>query len=265
MSERIRGYLPWFCLSLTLNLANLAFLPIRAFTLQPPNLEGGIRGQLGEVAEYKPPKGLGTPPTAGGGTRGGKCEQDREISGPSLTAVMPRLTSASDFGLTVEANPQFFVYVPETAARMAEFALKDESDNDVYRKNMAISGEAGIVSASLPQEVALEVGKNYHWYFSIICNPENRREDIFADGWTRRIELSSALANELKEAAPRDRANLYAEAGIWHEALTTLAQLRREAPNNSEQAADWKKFLESAGLSHLADLPLLFTARERVP
>ncbi|MCL1465104.1 DUF928 domain-containing protein [Argonema galeatum] len=253
-----RKYLAVFSLAVILDSVIVSFSPIQALTFSPP--------EAIEVAEYVPPKGLGVPPTGGGGTRGGSCSQDKENTGLPLTALMPALESSGDnWGLTVEANPQIFVYVPNTSARTVELALKDEDEKDVYRTNLPISGEAEIVSLTLPKNsVNLEVGKSYHWYFSIICNSKNRRRDVSVDGWTKRVEMDSTLA-QIEKATPRDRANLYAKNGIWHEALASLSQLQRENPNDSALAEDWKKLLESAGLKEFDRFPVTLINVERSP
>jgi hypothetical protein len=252
--------------ALTLDLGIIFFLPIQASAaLSRVSQQEELRPGVVMVAEYIPPRGLGAPPAAGGATRSGSCPAVKENKGPLLTALMP-VSAETQLGLTVAAYPQFFVYVPETSAQTAEFVLKDENENDVYRTTFPISSQAGITSVSLPKTVApLEIGKNYHWYVSIVCNPKNRRHDAFVDGWTRRIELSATLASELEKATPRDRADLYGKAGIWHEAISTLAQLRGEAPNDAKLAAEWKKLLESAGLKQIADLPITLSVSQGYP
>ncbi|MCL1469875.1 DUF928 domain-containing protein [Argonema antarcticum] len=223
-----------------------------------------MRREIGVVAEYEPPKGIGAPPTVPGGSRSGKkCDQDANVSQPGLTPIIPDASLANGLGLTVSENPQFFVYVPQTLAGSVEFVLKDEEEKDLYRANLPINGKAGIVGLSLPTNtVKLEVGKNYHWYFSIICNPRNRRKDLTVDGWSRRVEMPANLVDKLKSSSERDRANLYAQNGIWHEAVSTLAEERRKAPNDSELAAEWKKLLESAKVKEIGDVPFTVTQLE---
>lgn len=251
-----------FSFSLILELGIVTMMPLQASAFSPANQKPVTHAETGAIAQYIPPQGLGAPPATAGGTRSGSCPEVKENSkSQSLTALIPTLASSAKLGLTVAGHPQFFVYVPETAAKTAEFVLKDENENDVYRTTFAISGERGVVNFSLPKNIApLEIGKNYHWYFSVVCNPRNRRRDISVDGWSRRIKLNSTLANELQRVAPHDRPKLYAQAGVWHEALSELAQLRREAPHDLTLATEWKKLLESAGLKQIADSPITLTA-----
>jgi hypothetical protein len=166
--------------------------------------------------------------------------------------------------LTVAENPTFLVYVPKTEAKMAEFVLKDEQDEDVFRTTMPIPATAGIVSIKLSEKKStpkLALGKNYHWFLALICEPENRSEDVFVDAWIRRTTLSTDVAKQLKKAAPQDRAGVYAKNGIWHEAVSTLAELHLSNPNNPKITANWQELLKSVGLGKLAGEPVLPVAK----
>lgn len=102
----------------------------------------------------------------------------------------------------------------------------------------------------------LEIDQNYHWYFSMLCNPVNRAEDVFVEGWIQRVETNSVLV-KLKKSSLEERANLYASAGLWHEALMTLTELRRDHPDDLAIAANWTKLLQSVGLDTIAQEPLV--------
>lgn len=257
LNSRLR---PAFLFLVIFNTLTINFIPSRTLAMLSRNSqEKALPGKAVEVAQYKPPKGLGAPETVGGGTRGGKCEQDQQTSTPLLTSLMPDLTpGTAEVGVTISEAPEIFVYIPETSARMAEFVLKDENETDIYRsENIPISGQQSILSVKLPADkIKLEKGKNYHWYFSVICNPDNRRKDIFVEGWTQHTEMSSDVASQLEKAATLERAKLYAEAGIWHEAVATLAELRRQTPDDPVLVQEWKTLLESAGLKQIAELPV---------
>ncbi|GAC1460455.1 MAG: hypothetical protein NVS2B14_12830 [Chamaesiphon sp.] len=200
---------------------------------------------------FTPPK-LGAPSsTAGGGVRS-TCIQ----SATPLTALIP----GNSLPLTVATNPTFLVYIPKSEAKTAEFVLKDEQENDVFRKTMPLPATSGIVSFTMPstkQASNLEVGKNYHWYWALICKPEDRREDVFVDAWIQRTALPKNLSQQLIKVAPQERVALYAKNGIWGEAVSTLADLHRAHPNDPKITANWQELLKSVGLEKIAEEPLL--------
>ncbi|HEY9851704.1 MAG TPA: DUF928 domain-containing protein [Leptolyngbyaceae cyanobacterium] len=235
-----------------------------------------------EVAQYVPPKGIGAPPiTVGGSTRTGairtgatrtpadKCDGETQNSYPFLTGLIPNLDpndTNDNWGLTIEEKPQFFVYLPPAEARNAEFVVRDEDGNDVYRTKLSIAGKSGIIGLKLPENSAsLKTERNYSWYFTVFCNEKNRRRNIVVAGGIRRVELAGNLANELQRAAERDRYQVYAKNGIWYDAVTALAELRQENPDDTALAEQWKKLLESAGLQEIEDSPINSTALETSP
>ncbi len=173
-----------------------------------------------------------------------------------LTALMP----ASNVGLTLQAYPSFIFYLPVTVAqRQAEMVLLDENDNEIYTKTLTLPDTPQLLQITLSEQEGfppLEVGKNYHWYFSIICNPDDRSGDESVDGWMRRVEVSEPLKSELAAASPHEQIAIYSQAGIWHEAVNTLFQLRQREPNNTTLLEHWVKLLNSVGLEAIAQQPL---------
>lgn len=187
----------------------------------------------------------------GGGTRG-ECP----IEAKRLTALVPE----NNLGLTVADYPTFFFYVPESPIpKTVEFVLLDDGDRQVYETSFMTAGTGGVINLSLPVNAGLPpltIGKNYHWYFSVVCNPVNRAEDIFVEGWVQRVELDPILAIKLDKASMQERVNLYAAAGLWHEAITTLTNLRRDRPNDPTMIANWIQLLQSVELDTIAQEPL---------
>jgi hypothetical protein len=161
----------------------------------------------------------------------------------------------------VAAYPTFFFYIPETSATTVEFVLLDEANgNKLYETMFTLTGKPGIFSLSLPTNKTLpplEIGKNYHWYFSVVCDPEDRAGDVYVDGWVQRVEPSSVLVGELDKASPGEQVALYQKHQLWHETLTTLEKRRRLSPNDSVLAREWANLLRAAGLSEIAQEPLV--------
>jgi hypothetical protein len=187
----------------------------------------------------------------GGGTRG-----DCGVSDKKLTALVPD----NMLSVTAAASPSFFYYIPdELTSKQVEFVLRDQDENSFYATALTLPNRPGIISLSLPSSAALSVNQDYHWYFSIICDNRDRSGDIVVDGWIRRVDLPSALATRLRAANPLEQAALYREAGIWNEALTALAGLRRNRANDPAIAQRWEELLESIDLGAIAQEPLTNT------
>jgi len=103
----------------------------------------------------------------------------------------------------------------------------------------------------------LEVGKNYTWVFSLVCDPKDRSADKAERGTVRRVELSADILGQLEAADPRRKTFIYAENGIWQDALGNLAAARRANPNESVFQTDWESLLDSVTLGAIAKEPIV--------
>ena len=249
---------------------SLALAPTMAMARSIPVNNGELGESFQMAQKYQPPANLGKPPTTGGGTRGNfKCQQDLGLPNPQppLTPLMPLLApNVGSVGVTVSERPEFFVYVPQTSADRAEFILTDEENNEIYQTILPLPSKAGIVSVNLPEtEPPLEVGKNYRWFFAVICNPDDRIEDLVVEGWTQRREIEEGLEAKLEETTRvGDRSLIYATNGIWHEALSNLAEEIRNSSSNLVAIERWKILLASAGLDKVIEVPLSLSSPDAI-
>lgn len=240
--------------TLSLGLASMQSLPARATSEHSPLSQTVLKGGERILAEVNYQEPNTEPPP---GNREAGASRSPCLSGDrSLIALTPEKSG----GLTGSEHPTFFFYVPPNTAQSAELILKDENKNKVYETSVSIASTTpGIVKIGMPAGASkpLEIGKNYRWYFSLICNPDDRSGDLVVDGWVRRVELSQTLVGALEKAKERQRAALYAEARLWYDTLTALAVLRMDNPSDSQLAADWKDLLNKVGLAQLAETPLV--------
>ena len=231
-------------------------LPLNWQTAQPPEISGSRPNsqQLGVAWNSFQPPEQGVPGRReGGGTRGLECTATN-----ALTALIPQST----MGQTISAKPTFFYYLPVAIDKTVQFELADETDKTVYKKSFRmVTSRAGIVSISLGSDgnsPALEVGKNYQWYFTIKCNPKNYRDEVLVSGWINRTAVAPTVKTEL-DRSPDSRAKLsiFAQQGLWYEYLATLAQLRVESPSDASLALKWSELLSSVELRKIAQQPLV--------
>lgn len=248
-------------------------------TFQPDSrLFGGARSQ--NSAQNQQPKDRGAP--APGQRTGGATRGSCPSASKSLTALVPIISATSDksqhpvlantpagsvLGLTVVSHPTFWFYVPYsvTSERPVEFILRDDQYNIIYQTLLSGSATApGVVGFQLPDTVApLEVNKRYNWILAMPCDrPSPNSIDleeltrIFVSGWVERVTIDPSLQRELDKATAQQKALLYAKGGIWHEAVTTLAELRRQKPNDVTLKAEWVKLLQSINLEAIAPEPI---------
>ncbi|BAY19146.1 hypothetical protein NIES21_50050 [Anabaenopsis circularis NIES-21] len=203
-----------------------------------------------EVKINLPNLGKGPGRRVPGGSRGINCVAKNQY----LTAIVP----ISNIGLTTIANPSLYFYIPDNKAPEVELVVQDENEQEVYKQKYKPSGNAGVVGVSLPDNT-LAKGQKYRWNFSIICNTQDRSLDKLVQGTIQRID-NPQLMSKLENASPQERLKLYAEAGIWQDALDTLAKLRYSRPQDSALKADWVSLLTTDGVkldTQVAQAPLV--------
>jgi hypothetical protein len=243
-------------LRLKLLFLGLGFLA--AYTAHLPLINDAPLSQLpaASATEFDPPDR---------GTDGNRQGSSSRTGCPEVPQPLTALIPETNLGLTVGDRPTFLFYVPysSTPPREVELVLLDEVENEIFNQKITPANIPGILSISLPETAAaLEVGKTYRWQFSYLCNPRIRAEDDYVEGAIARVAMDGELSRQLATVnTPLERAELYANAGLWYETLAELAQLRQEQPQNPEILVEWREFLDSVGLGHLAEEPLRSTGR----
>ncbi|HBQ98287.1 MULTISPECIES: DUF928 domain-containing protein [unclassified Roseofilum] len=226
------------------------------------------------------PEDIGLPSRRqAGGTRG-PCITDK--SG-QLLPIIPKF----NIGRTLKDSPTLFVYLPQHTTdqgililqeldqeKLAQSGLtlanlahhnQDQFLKAEFKSPVSLNQESGILGVSLgehPEIPKLEAGKIYLWAFQLVCN--NTFSD-YAQGWIQvatNTEEQATLRAKLEEAkSDRDRAKIYAQAGVWYDLLMALAQLRQTTSSEEQAQAttDWKSILThpQVELDQIVDAPLL--------
>lgn len=242
--------------------AVLMVTPVTAQTFNPPDRgapssasDGGTRGA------FVPPD-RGAPSSASdGGTRA-------DIVLPSY---LKTLVPAGVMPLTLSARPEFYAYVPASAAQVVKFTLyrhNPETGMDeelVYETEQGAPTTSSIMTFNLPDgdRYALDTGEIYHWYVSLVFNLDDPSGNIAIDGWVERLSKDDAIAQRVDGLNPATHPAAYAEAGLWYEPLQAYARERRAStPANLSTAChgstdNWSILLNSAQLCEFA--PATFT------
>jgi hypothetical protein len=187
----------------------------------------------------------------------GSCSATENSKG-SLKAVLPK----TNIGLTVAENPTIFFYVSLDSSQTAKFTLMDETGSEtILEKTLFLNGSHGIISVSIPQDSnLLQVGKKYQWNLQLLCNNDgDNGANPTIQGWLRREALTPSMASRFNNASPSDRLAISVEQGWWYDSLKTLADLRRDHPNDPTLATDWADLLsqDQVGLADIATEPLI--------
>jgi hypothetical protein len=215
------------------------------------------------------------------GARRGSCLKDKT----ELFPLVPPDETLDPFGRftyhksvwnSTADYPTIFFYIPQDNLTKGQFILQDTEGNSVYSVSLQFPPQAGVISVKLPQFSPkgtafppLEVGQSYRWIISIECegdvNPEIgggiHRVDsktVSADGDNGSNTVS--LAQVLNQAQPEDLPNVYEQANIWYNTLSSLADLRQSRPDDPVLKQQWHDLLVEVGHEKIADAPLVGTA-----
>jgi hypothetical protein len=250
----------------------LALISLTSYTMPVEAKPAAIavnsdRLELRLVEPPLPPSGTPVGRRRGAAGRSGNCT----IHSP-LTALVPAIEKPVGegkatyvWGITSAEYPTFWFYVPDSgpSLRSVEFVLQDDQHNDIYRTFVKLPQKQGIVSLSLPStSTPLKMNQNYHWFLktemAVSCQ---QQEPVIVkdavEGWVQRVQPDKNLTSQLKAATQRQQMALYAQNGFWYDALTTLAQLRLQKPEDAALKANWQELLQSVGLSEIASQSLV--------
>jgi hypothetical protein len=174
-----------------------------------------------------------------GGSRGSGDESIR------LDVLAP-----DDTGITTQEQPSLFWYQSKPADAKFELTLLQENKvKPLVQVTIERSSKAGIQRLKLSEHGGkLTPGVEYQWVVALITDPDNRSTDVVASGVIKRIEPSEELKSRLRTAAPSDLPAIYADAGIWYDALSALSDQIDARPDDANLQAIRDDLLNQVGL-----------------
>jgi len=193
---------------------------------------------------YHPPVRGAPSSRVGGGTRGA------EGIDVKLSALAPDHT-----GLTTRSQPTLYWYLSRPVnARMDVTVTNDKQIDPLLEQVIGIPKSAGIQSLDLASAgVALKPGIEYRWFVSLTPDEKQRSNDIVASGTIKYVKPDTALRHSTAGADELALARVYANDGIWYDAIDSLSRAIQQNPGDASLRADRSSLLEQVGLKDAAD------------
>ena len=141
-----------------------------------------------------------------------------------------------------------------------ELIVQENNFNKLHTIAISPNKQSGIVRANLTSQTGkpLALNKEYSWVFSVVCDDNSRDTDWALRGKVRRIQPDEDLNLDLETAAPQEKVGIYVENKLWENALRTVADLRRQNPNDAEIKQYWQELLKSVDFQEqVIQAPLL--------
>jgi len=180
------------------------------------------------LADYAPGDQKPVPPerrSDGGTTRG--------CSGGDMPLTV--LASRNYIGRTISRRPTLAWFVPsDSASQPTQFTIYEWVPGGKPKevRKMSLPSSQGIMKLSpfSDSEPGLQPGKEYLWQVVIHCDPDNPSGDLVSEASIEVVGMPAAVQSKLNKAVNSiEKANIYAEAGLWYDALDEALKLAKPA------------------------------------
>jgi hypothetical protein len=193
---------------------------------------------------YKPPMRGAPAGRVGGGTRGAGGKY------PQVCVLAP-----DHVGFTVRDQPCFYWYLSSLTDYPIEFTLiENRAINPALEKRIPCPAAPGIqkITPADLGDVRLKRGYKYKWYIAVILDEDHRSKDIISGAEIELVSPGESLRARLNSASKGMLPALYAEEGLWYDAIEAISTLIETNPGDSDLKAMRDSLLEQVGLKGVA-------------
>ncbi|MGB7249774.1 MAG: DUF928 domain-containing protein [Phormidesmis sp.] len=203
----------------------------------------------------------------------GGSRSDCMAGSPPVVALNPE----TNLGETMSDRPSIYFIIPELEdAYPLEFSLRDSAGNSIYEKSLTTRDSEGVVSIQLPPQ-SLQVQQDYRWYFSVVCDAHDPFQNDVLSGWLRQVEPNTIIESSIEASINTSDnhsvekghgvesenienalalARSYQTVGLWNDAISALASLREQYPNNDSVNYTWSQLLQALRIDAAVSTPI---------
>ena len=174
--------------------------------------------------------------------------------GTGDSSITLDVLAPDETGVTTQEQPSLFWFQSKPADAKFELTLlQDNKVKPIIQVLIERSTKAGIQRLKLSEHGAkLAPGVEYQWVVALVTDPNNRSSDLVASGVIKRVEPAVDLKEKIAKATPASLAGVYAEAGIWYDALAVLSDQIEAQPENKSLRETRSDLLRQVGLKAAA-------------
>jgi hypothetical protein len=257
--------------------SSFANLPANATSNVADTVQGNktvvVSQATGSPIRFVPPVTKNPRTSQGAGSRGG-CEQSSVPAEDLVTLLIP---SKDYIGQTTSSHPTFFWYLSKSVSLPMQFTLRESGVSQPLYQKQIDSPQPGIIQLEIPQDrKELVPGKIYGWSVTLVCNSKRPSLNPFFFSWIERVPTTPALEQKLALGTSnsntptqrvlsekssgdrhsllktmRERASIYAQAGLWFDALATLSKAQSANSHESFVREDFLSLLNQVGLTEV--------------
>src|SRR5688572_20223791 len=195
------------------------------------------------TVKFRPKTGSASSVRVTGGSRGA-----------GDAAITLDVLAPDEIGVTTQGQPSLFWFQSKPADAKFELTLLQENKaKPIVQVLVERSTKAGIQRLKLSEHGAkLAPGVEYQWVVALVTDPNNRSTDLVASGVIKRVEPDADLKGKVAKTSPASLAAVYAEAGIWYDALSALSDQIEAHPADAALRQARADLLRQVGLKAAA-------------
>ena len=199
---------------------------------------------------YNPPKRGAPGGRVGGGTRG---------SGDDLPVVS--VLAPDHVGLTVQEQPSLYWYLSKATTFPVELVIiisqGIQPTAPLMEKRIPAPAQPGVHRIRLADfGVRLSTGAQYQWFVSLVRKPDRRSNDVIAGGFIERVAPPEAVTVSLAQAGNAKAPHVYAESGLWYDAVMALSEMIEAAPKDRGLRQQRAALMKQVRLPEIAEYDL---------
>ena len=193
---------------------------------------------------YSPPSRGAPGGRIGGGTRGG---------GQNVFVLSVLAPDHSAF--TTTEQPSLYWYISKPTSLPVELTVMDpQGIKPILETQLPSPTKAGIQRVRLADyNVHLAPGAAYRWFVAVVPDADRRSKDILAGGAIERVDLQEDIKAKVAKASDKELPFVYAQAGLWYDALKSISDLIDAAPQNQDLHNQRTALLKQVGLPSTDD------------
>jgi len=197
----------------------------------------------GLFINYRPPLRGAPSRRVGGGSRGdGDAAADLYVLAPDHT------------GLTTSEQPVLYWYISKPVDDELVFTLVDDMGVEpLVETTISSPKDAGIYPIKLADyAVQLKIDTEYQWFITIVRDPAQRSMDRLAGGVVKQVAPADGITRRLQKAGRQQAAAIYAESGLWYDAVDVLSREILANPGDTRLREQRAQLLEGGGMEAIA-------------
>jgi hypothetical protein len=190
------------------------------------------------VPVYNPPSRGAPGGRIGGGTRGGQNVFVVSVLAPDHSAF------------TSSEQPSLYWFISKPTSLPVELTVMNpQGVQPILETRVPTPVKPGIQRVRLADyNVHLAPGAAYRWFVAVVADADRRSKDILAGGAIERVNLQDDVKTKLAKASEKELPFVYAQAGLWYDALKAISDLIDAAPQNQELHNQRTALLKQVGL-----------------